>query len=129
LPPGNTATHETGVRKAESDWMAAMKSHDVTALGDLSEDQLVLTSPNGEVMGRDDFIGAVANGSLVVQSEEISDEHLADYGNAAVMTGLLKVQATREGNDISGTYRFVDTWIWKKGQWRKAAAVFMSVTQ
>jgi len=125
LPPGDAAAHETGVRKAESEWMAAMEAHSSAALADLMEDRFVLVSPDGGTLGKEEFVALVRDGRLVVQSETMDDAVVAEYGNAAFMTGVLKVQATRDGSDISGAYRFADTWIWKSGTWRKAAAVFL----
>ena len=129
LPPGDTKTHETGVRKAESDLQAALIAHNADAAADLLEDRFILTTPDGETQSKADFVDSIRNGRLVVTSEELADERVEEYGNAAVMTGVIKAQATRDGNDISGGYRFIDTWIWTKGQWRKAAAVYMKAKE
>ena len=129
LPPGNATAHETGVRKAESDWMTAMKEHSAVALADLMEDRFVLVGPDGGTVGKEEFVAHIRDGRLVVQSESIDDAVVNEYGNAAVMTGVLKVQATRDGDDISRSYRFADTWIWKSGKWRKAAAFFLGIKE
>jgi ketosteroid isomerase-like protein len=129
LPPGNASTHETGVRKAESDWMTALKEHSPFALADLMEDRFVLVSPDGSTLGKEEFVALVRDGRLVVQSETLDEAVINEYGNAAFMTGVLKVQGTRDGDDISGNYRFADTWIWKSGKWRKAAGVFLGLKE
>ena len=69
------------------------------------------------------------DGRLVIKSEDIQESSVTEYGNAAVMTGILKLEATTDGNDISGRYRFVDTWIWKGGKWKKAAGAVMSMKE
>jgi ketosteroid isomerase-like protein len=129
LPPGDAVVHETGVRKAESDWMAALQAHSPSALADLMEDRFVLISPDGSTLGKEEFVALIRDGRLVIQSETIEDASVTEYGNAAFMTGILKVQGTREGNDISGSYRFADTWIWKSGTWKKADGVFVNLKQ
>jgi ketosteroid isomerase-like protein len=129
LPPGDATVHETGVRKAESDWMAALKDHSAFALADLMEDRFTLISPDGSTLGKEEFVALVRDGRLVVVSETIDDADVTEYGNAAFMTGILHVKATRDGNDISGSYRFADTWIWKSGVWRKADGVFLNVKE
>jgi len=129
LPPGNATVHETGVRKAESDWMAALTGASASALGDLMEDRCVIVGPDGGTMAKDYFVALVANGQLVVKSAAISDDAVVEYGNAAFMTGVVTVKAQRDGSDISGSYRFADTWIWKSGTWKKAASVFLQIKE
>jgi ketosteroid isomerase-like protein len=129
LPPGNATVHETGVRKAQSDWTAALTSASPSALADLMEEGCVIIGPDGGMMAKADFVGLVGNGQLVVQSATISDAAVVEYGNAAFMTGIVTVKAQRDGSDISGSYRFADTWIWKSGTWKKAASVFLQIKE
>jgi ketosteroid isomerase-like protein len=129
LPPGDAAVHETGVRKAESDWITALKQHSAPAMSDALEDHFILVAPDGSTLGKEELIAMVRDGRLVVQSESIDDAFVAEYGNAAVMTGVMQVQGTRDGSDINGSYRFTDTWIWKSGKWKMAASVFIGLKE
>jgi ketosteroid isomerase-like protein len=129
LPPGDAKVHETGVSKAESAWMAALNVPSLPALDDLTEDRFVLVSPDGSMLAKDDFIALIRDGRLVVQSEMISGPSVVEYGNAAFITGVVNVHATQDGADISGSYRFADTWIWKSGAWKKAASVFLGLKE
>ncbi len=129
LPPGDATVHETGVRKSQTQWMTALKEHSPFDLSDLMEDRFTLVGPDGSTLGKDEFVALVRDGRLVVQSEDIEESSVAEYGNAAIMNGIVKIQATNDGNDISGSYRFVDTWIWKSGKWKKASAVFLSIKE
>jgi ketosteroid isomerase-like protein len=125
LPPGDAKVHETGVRKAESDWMEALKDRSGASLSDLLTPEFVLIGPDGNPTPKHDFVAMIKEGKLVIQSESIDEATVTEYGNAAFMTGIMKLQATNEGNDISGSYRFADTWIWTSGRWRKAASVVL----
>jgi hypothetical protein len=40
------------------------------------------------------------------------------YDQAAVVTGIYTLKAVQKGQDISGRYRFTDTFVRQKGQWR-----------
>jgi ketosteroid isomerase-like protein len=129
LPPGDAKVRETGVRKAESAWMAALNQHSLDALDGLTAERFVLVSPDGSTLEKDEFIGLIRDGRLIVQSETIGDASVVEYGNAAFITGVVKVEATRDGSDISGSYRFADTWLWTSGSWKKAAGVFLAAQQ
>ena len=43
------------------------------------------------------------------------------YGDAAVVTGGNTTKETIKGKDISGLYRWTDTWIKKAGRWQCVA--------
>jgi len=48
---------------------------------------------------------------------ENDDLKVRVYGDAAVVTGRFTTKETLKGRDISGQYRFTDTWIKKAGRW------------
>ena len=56
------------------------------------------------------------------ESLEISDIKVHVYGNSAVATGTGNVKASMKGHDISGTYRFTDTWVKRNGKWQCVAS-------
>ena len=115
--------------EAQDNWYAALKKHDADAVASLLEDRFILTTPNGETWAKDDFVSGVRNGSLVIEAEDFEGEHVESYGDAAILTGSLTLRGSRDGNDISGSYRFVETWIKTADQWRKAASVYMQANE
>jgi ketosteroid isomerase-like protein len=129
LPPGDSTVHETGVRKAQTDWMTAMKTRAVGDMADLMEDRFVLVGPDGNTTGKEEFVALVHDGRLVITSETLEESSVTEYGNAAVMTGIVKLTGTLDGNDIGGSDRFIDTWIWKSGKWKKASSAFLRLNE
>jgi ketosteroid isomerase-like protein len=53
----------------------------------------------------------MTSGDLKFQSMELADLEAHVYGNTAVATGKNSLKGTYKGQDISGSYRFTDTWV------------------
>ena len=51
------------------------------------------------------------------------------FGNAAVVTGRTTIKGGKyKGKDISGQYRFTDTWVKRNGHWLCVASANTRVT-
>ncbi len=124
-PTPNPAAQIQSVTQAEANFLADVKSHNADALDNMLEPQFVITGPDGNTISRADFLSDLHEGRLVVPAGSNADLSVDAYGSAAVATGTLNVQATKEGNDISGAYRFIDVWILTDGVWKKAASVYV----
>jgi ketosteroid isomerase-like protein len=53
---------------------------------------------------------------------ELSDMTVHVYGNTAVAAGANNLHGTYKGQDISGKYRFTDTWVKRNGKWQVVAS-------
>ena len=51
------------------------------------------------------------------------------YGDAAVVTGRNTSKETLKGKDISGLYRWTDTWIKEAGRWQCVATHASMIVQ
>ncbi|HEX8800123.1 MAG TPA: nuclear transport factor 2 family protein, partial [Terriglobales bacterium] len=63
----------------------------------------------------------LSSGDLKFQSIELSDLKVHVYGNTAVAAGTSTVRGTYKGQDISGKYRFTDTWVKRDDKWQVVA--------
>ena len=66
-------------------------------------------------------IDDIKNGVFVVESANATDLTPRIYGNAAVVTGVGEIKGTYKDQDITGRYRFTDTFVKKNGQWQCVA--------
>ena len=128
-PKGDAPTREQTLRDAADKWTAALKASDADAMNRLLEDRFILVGPGGDITTKDDFVGSVRGGQLVVESATVSDLRIQEYRDSAVLTGILAAKVTRDGNDISGNYRFTDTYVWKDNSWKKAAESIAKVKE
>lgn len=121
----NPSSQIQSVTQAEATFLTDVKAHNADALDNMLEPQFLITGPDGNTISRADFLSDLRQGRLVVPSGSNDDLSVNAYGSAAVASGTLNVQATKEGNDISGAYRFIDVWILTDGVWKKAASVYV----
>jgi ketosteroid isomerase-like protein len=64
----------------------------------------------------------LSSGDLKFESMELSDLNVHVYGNTAVAAGTNTLKGTYKGQDISGKYRFTDTWVKRNGKWQVVAS-------
>jgi uncharacterized protein (TIGR02246 family) len=127
--PATTGKDEPAVRKLEQSWFAAIAKADVAGLNALvPNDDCVYVDPTGQKFNIRDLIADVKAGNYVVTSAHIDDMKIAVYGDTAVVFGLETEKSKYKGEDMSGQYRFTDTWVKRKGQWVCVASANVKVT-
>src|SRR3954468_4783085 len=94
------------IEKADRAFAAAMVEPDLLALANSYADDYVFTDPTGRVSHKTELLDSFRQGVIKIRSQEISDVHVSVYGDVAVETGKLVSNATRDGRDSSGTFRF-----------------------
>jgi hypothetical protein len=73
------------------------------------------TGPDGGINDRKTDIADTAN--VTFESMEASDTRVSVSGDTGVVTGVSTVKGKFKDQDISGTYRFTDTFARRGGQW------------
>jgi ketosteroid isomerase-like protein len=107
--------------KLEQQWGDALVKPDLAFLDRILAEDYMFTSPNGEVLTKAQMLAELKSGEDVVSSEVNLDMKVRVYGDAAVVTGYSTSKETVKGKDISGEYRWTDTWIKKGGRWQCVA--------
>jgi ketosteroid isomerase-like protein len=122
LAQTQTASVEQELLKLEQEWSAALVKSDLAFLDKIEADDFTWTDYEGAVWTKAQSLAVLKSGEDVVSSC-VSDEMKARvYGDAAVVTGRNTVKETLKGKDISGQYRWTDTWIKKAGRWQCVAS-------
>ena len=109
------------IERVDKAFADAMVKGDLGALGKTYADDYVFTDPTGRVSHKAELLESFKRGVIHIRSQEISDVHVNVYGDVAVEIGKLVSQATRDGKDSSGTFRFTRVWVNRDGRWQTVA--------
>jgi ketosteroid isomerase-like protein len=113
---------EDQITKLEKAWAQALVKNDAAALDQYEADDIVNTDPGGRVNDKAQDKKDLSSGDVKFESLDIKDIKVRVYGNAAVATGTNDVKASTKGQDVSGAYRFTDTWVKRNGKWQCVAS-------
>ena len=115
---GRGAAAADELMAVEREWLDATKSRDAARLNQILADEFVEIDPAGMARTKQEAIASVTSGDLVFDSFTIGDVKPRVYGNTAVLVGTSTVTGKYKGEDISGTYRWTDTFVRRNGRWQ-----------
>ncbi len=124
-----TSSLEDQIKKLEQNWVQATVKEGAAAVDQYEADDIITTDPSGRVTDKAQDKLDLGSGDFKFQSEELSDMKVHIYDNTAVAAGTNTLKGTYKGQDISGKYRFTDTWVKRNGKWQVVASQYTSVQQ
>jgi ketosteroid isomerase-like protein len=113
---------EQELMKLEQDWTNANVKADVAFLDRILADDWTAADQDGTVYNKTQFLTSMKSGEDVISSLVTDDMKVRVYGDTAVVTGRNTGKETLKGKDISGQYRWTDTWVKKAGRWQCVAS-------
>ena len=113
---------EDQIKKNEQDWAQATIKEGTAAVDRYEADDIVTTDPSGRVTDKAQDKKDLSSNDLKFASMDLSDLTVHVYGNTAVAAGANTLKGTYKGQDISGKYRFTDTWVKRNGKWQVVAS-------
>lgn len=132
--PVNTAAIETELLRIENDWPRVIKERDVEAVRRVEADDAIFVYPDGTVGNKAQEIKDIESGALSADSWEVTDlkVKVLDADAALVSGGSIVKGGKFKGPDgkvidISGQYRFIDTFVRRDGQWKLVAGASVPV--
>ena len=129
LAQQKSGSAEQELLKLEQDWTNANVKADVAFLDRILAEDWVFTDPEGVVWTKAQSLAALKSGEDKIASMVPDDMKARVYGDAAVVTGRNTTKETLKGKDISGLYRWTDTWIKKAGRWQCVATHASMIVQ
>lgn len=123
----NTAADEKALKDFEREWTDAINRNDKVWLENNLAAGYTWTSPEGTINDKAKDIAEAADTKF--DSFETSDEKIRIYGDAAIITGRSRIKGKFKNEDISGDYRFTDTFIRQGGRWQCAASQSTKIAQ
>jgi len=131
----DTAAIEAELLRIERDWPRVVKEKDVAAVGRIEADDAIFVYPDGSVGNKQRDLADISSGAMTADDIEMSDLTVKILDNdAAVVTGQMEVKNGRykmpDGKtaDISGKYRFIDTFARQGGDWKLVAGMSTKIT-
>jgi len=126
----DTAAIESELKRIEQDWPRVMKEKDAAAVQRVEADDVMVIYPDGSIGGKAQDLKDIESGALSADSWEVTDLNVTVLDNdSAVISGRSVVKGgkykTSDGKtvDISGQYRFIDTFARRNGEWKLVASV------
>ena len=108
-------------------WGQAYVSKDPKALERILDDAFVNVDSDGILQTKAEAVAEVRTSTAVQFLTESMVVHL--HGNAAIVTGVFEIKGVDRGKPYAQRERFVDTWLYKNGQWVSIAGLVTRVGQ
>ena len=127
------AAVEKELLRIENDWPRVIKERDGQAVRRVDADDVHLLSWDGSVSNKEDDAKFIESGAFTADLIQMNDLKVKVLDkDAAVVTGIMdikngKIKAPDRTVDVSGQYRFVDTFGRQNNEWRLLASSSVKV--
>lgn len=96
----------------EKEWSQGLVTGDAAVTDRFEAADIVDTAPDGTVTNKTQDMEDIKSRKLSAGSVDMDDFKVQVYGHIAVVTGRITLKGAKYGSmDISGQYRFTDTWL------------------
>lgn len=120
---------EDHIKKQEQNWAEAVVKEGAASVDEYEADDIITTDPTGRVTDKAQDRTDLSSGDYKIQSEELSDLRVHVYGNVAVAAATNLMKGTYKGQDLSGKYRFTDTWVKRNRKWEVVASQYTKMQE
>ncbi len=131
----DTAAIEAELLRIENDWPRVIKEKDVAAVGRVEADDVVIVYPDGNVGTKQQDLNDIGSGALTADDIDMTDLKVRVLdSDAAIVSGQTEIKNGKykmpDGKlmDITGKYRFVDTFARRNGEWKLVAGISTKIT-
>jgi len=119
---GSSMAEADALVALEREWGEAVVAKNLSTLDRIMADDFTEVDPAGQTRGKQASMDEVRGGELVFESYTPNDVTSRVYGDTAIVTGMSVIKATYRGEDISGNYRWTDTFVKRDGRWQAVAS-------
>jgi uncharacterized protein (TIGR02246 family) len=124
----NTATAENAagddeIRRLNNDEVQAFVHNDPKEMARVWSDDLVVTNPLNKFVNKQQILGMVTSGFLVITSYDRQIEYVRFYGDTAIVAGNETVVWGGKMPNAGKTehLRFTGVWMQQQGRWQEVA--------
>ena len=116
------------VRALESEWFEAQARNDNRTL-DLIFDNALVYVESGRLVTKGDYLLRVRSAKPQLEQIVLEGTTVRTFGDTAVVVGTYLETGVKDGKPWLKRWRFVDTWVYKKGHWMLVAAAAVPVSK
>jgi ketosteroid isomerase-like protein len=124
----DAAAIERELLRIENDWPRVIKERDGQAVRRVDADDVHLLSWDGSITTKEEDAKFIESGAFTLDSMQMNELKVKVLDkDAAVVTGLMvitngKIKAPNQTVNVSGQYRFVDTFARQNNEWKLVAS-------
>ena len=118
---GAAATVEEELNVLEQRRYQALIAGDWQALDALLSDEFFYNTAAGALLTKDAFVDFMKSGAVVVKKAVREDAGVREYGNVALVTGVVHVDVTLKGEDKTINTRYLHVWVRDGQSWKLVA--------
>ena len=100
----------------------ALLEGDLQSLGRCVSDDLIFTTPHGNLLTKTDVFDKIKNGEMDVRHMRVNDLYLRKNGDTAVITYRCETAYTDNNVMVDGTVRSTTVYIFRDNRWQLIAA-------
>jgi Domain of unknown function (DUF4440) len=116
---GNNA--EAQIRSLERAWTVGEARNDNRAL-DLIFDNALVYIEYGRLMTKGEYLSRIRTSNPHLQQIVMEAITVRTFGSTAIVVGIYREKDVNAGKTLLTRWRFIDTWVNKKGSWLLVAA-------
>lgn len=106
------------VKKAETDWIAAVKANDFKALDTLLANDLVYTHSTGLVETKEEYLAKLKTGNQKYATIDRADMRVQTYGTTGIITGKTRMTGATKGVPFDNQLLMIHVWVKNAGRWQ-----------
>lgn len=118
---GFDADAESKIVAMEHVWAQAYTIRDPKALASILDDGFVCVTSEGKVLTKAEVLADVKTSTALQILTESMVVHL--HGDTAIVSGSFRTKGVERDKPYTRRERFVDTWLYKNGQWVSIASM------
>ena len=109
------------IDKAQAEYRTALLNADVSALAKIWSDDYTFTNSRGMFLSKDDRLQNIQTSATEFKSIKFTGREVQFYGDVAIVTGQVTLEAKYSGQGGSGDYRYINVWVKRGDSWQMAA--------
>ncbi|HEY8967795.1 MAG TPA: nuclear transport factor 2 family protein [Puia sp.] len=112
------------VKKLNEDWIHSYPGKDTATMGRILADDLIMITPNGSRIGKQDILKSMASPMQQVKSTKVDKAEVRLVGNTALVFAEASFVTVdnANGKEVTGRTSYLDIYEKRHGQWVAIAA-------
>ena len=106
------------VSALDTEYQAAVLSHDTATMDRILADDFVLVTGKGRIYTKDDLLNEARATDVIYEHQEDTNQTVRLWGDTAVVTALLWAKGTDKGEPFEYKLWFSDTYVRTPSSWR-----------